>query len=129
EVRNLDARDLRGVDQVQVLRHLDRAAVEGDRERVLGRRRRSSRRGRGGLRGGGAHTTAAPALRPTGHRLCSTWYLYSSRNFVTDESGGAIAASANTQIVMPLAIWLQMRSSSVMSSSRPCPSSIRVSTL
>src|SRR5215472_2638445 len=57
EVRDFDTGELGGVDEVHVLRDLDRLAVEDDRERVLG--------GSGST----AHAVTS-ALDPTRHRLC-----------------------------------------------------------
>src|SRR5712692_12123429 len=106
EVGDLDARELRGLDQVEVLGHLDRSAVEDDRERVLGGRRRGRGRksSRGGLVAGSAHGVGGrrskvegrrsgaedgtPDRGPTRHRFCSTWWRNSSRNLPTEERTG-----------------------------------------
>src|SRR4029453_2231924 len=122
EVGDVDARALGGIDQVDVLGHLDRPPVEDHRECVLLRRRRSRWRRRRRIT---AHAVTRAAFGPTMHLLCSTWCMYSSRNLLTEERGGAIAASAKTQIVMPLAIWLQMRDRRSTSSTRPSPRSMR----
>ena len=112
EVRDVDAGELRGVDEVEVLRDLDRLAVEDDRERVLRRRRAAEpgagvRLASGGLRAHVGRRPSAPSVRPDEAALVARrGARYSSRNFATpEESGAAIAASAKTQIVMPLAIW------------------------
>src|SRR5205823_1735934 len=64
EVRDVDAGELGRVDQVHVLRDLDRTAVEEDGEGVLGR---------GGSLAAHAITSA---FFPTRHRFCSTWWRY-----------------------------------------------------
>src|SRR5262249_36486742 len=74
EVRDLDARGLGRLDQIDVLRDLDRLSVEEDRVRVLWRRR-----GRRRLVVAHAWTATASAFGsralpgPTRHRRFSTW--------------------------------------------------------
>src|SRR5262245_12091878 len=139
EVGDLDAGQLGRLDQVDVLGDLDRLSVEDDGVGVFGRRgrgRRRSRSGRGardrsaasrrhrrlvahactGRRESGTGGRDAAAPGPTRQRRCSTWWRNSWRNFPTEESTGAIAASAKTQMVIPLAIWLEIFSKRSMSS-------------